>query len=125
MTNRTICPDCDGDLRPRATKCKCGWQEPEAVKQAAASARDPRLCTEYVDGVMCERLGVYGTTKRLCDLHAPFGSKGGPRIGPPGGFESLRDILARATPKQRAAVYDAVPFCAEDEDERRAIRGEP
>lgn len=115
MTTPTNCPDCAEDLRPNATRCKCGWILAKIGRSTATTERDPRLCGEMTDALTpCPNVWVWKRGGRCyCHAHDPFGpvaKKDGVEH-----FQSIREIMKRAAPKPRDREAEA---------EREAIQGE-
>jgi hypothetical protein len=107
------CPHCSAVVD--GVRChSCGYTEPGAAVPIDSTWR---LCTNVFAGQRCANVGSFshstaGGGAWLCWQHfAPNATRypGGVRLGPPGGFQSLRAVLRRIDP-EAAAERDAIAF---------------
>ncbi len=95
------CPECGRVLNEKATSCACGWGR---VTGTAKQNVDPdwwRCCDTNQFGERCSKPGAlsdstFGKGPWYCSQHYPeFRGRSVKRTEPPGGFQLLRDPLAR------------------------------
>lgn len=68
------CPECNEPVSPRATRCKCGWENPKFAKpetRPGQRALDPRCTYRHHADRCCYPVGLYsqGQSDGWCIFH--------------------------------------------------------
>lgn len=79
--SRIACPDCGGDLGPKATKCRCGWKSVQTALQE--SRPNFTACAGNADCRFPGRLWVrtLAVNERLCINHYYRALEDDPSLG--------------------------------------------